>query len=588
MKKIKIYLDLFKWIFESSPILVLLDCIGMILSSVFYVISIKGLQIMFDKLNVFNTVNDNVKRLLVIVTFVMILQIFNHILNAVCNFMSTPVNLSVKGKLYERLHERVSKKSVDFFESSSGLDEIQKSTKGLENTLNIYHSITTLFTFYLPYFVVMGIYLFQLRPLLAGTILIIFVPMLLSQMFKEGLNEKCIDKSVPYERQLDYFEKELYHKEKFKENRLLGLFDFWLKKYTVAYDNCASLKWKTIVKIQLIDAGFKLITLLGVIWVLYILIDSVVKNIITVGEFAAIFTSINTIIEFMNDAINNYFGNMMENLGSIRKFHDFILEKDIETSTKLSDEVKTIQLMNVSYCYPQSERKVLENINLQIPKGEIVAIVGENGAGKSTLTKILLGLIKPSEGKVLFNGVDINEVDVESRYNLSSAVFQAFNKYKFDLRNNVAISNLNEVDENRIEQYLDKVNLKVASNFPDGMDTVLSKEFGGIDISGGQWQRVAIARALHKKHKILTMDEPTSAIDPIEESRMYRLFYEISKNKTSFIVTHRLGLAKYADRIIVLKNGKLIEQGTHNDLMEIKGEYYTMHKLQADWYTEEE
>lgn len=587
MKKIKIYMDLFKWVFESAPVLVLLDCIGMILSSVFYVISIKGLQIMFDKLNVFSAVHNNVMKLLILVAGVMILQIINHILNAICNFMATPVNLSVKGKLFARLQERVSKKTVDFFESSSGLDEIQKARIGLENTLNIYHSITTLFTFYLPYFLAMGIYLFQLRPILLGTIVFIFVPVLLSQMFKEVLNDKCVDESVPYERQLDYFEKELYHKDKFKENRLLGLFDFWNGKYTVAYDNCASLKWKTIVKIQLIDAGFKLITLLGVIVVLYILLDSVIRTIITVGEFAAVFTSINTIIEFMNDAINNYLGKMMENLGSISKFHEFISEKDIETDVRLTDEVKTIELKSISYCYPQTERKVLKNINLQISEGEVVAIVGENGAGKSTLVKILLGLVKPSEGMVLINGVDINAIDIESRYNFSSSVFQAFNKYKFDLRNNVAISNLDEVDDNSIERYLDKVNLNAVSDFPDGMDTVLSKEFGGIDISGGQWQRVAIARALYKPHKILTMDEPTSAIDPIEESRMYRLFYEISKNKTSFIVTHRLGLAKYVDRIIVLKDGKLIEQGSHNELMDIKGEYYAMHRIQANWYTEE-
>lgn len=220
--------------------------------------------------------------------------------------------------------------------------------------------------------------------------------------------------------------------------------------------------------------------------------------------------------------------------------------------------------------------------------GETIAIVGENGAGKSTLVKLMLGLYTPQEGKVRFGGVDTKEVSSSAIYRGVSAVFQKYQRYKMTLADNIRISDRQAEDElstARLDMAAAKAELAVASDvYPQGYDTMLSREFDGVDLSGGQWQRLAIVRGFYRAHDVIVLDEPTAAIDPLEETRIYRTFTEMSQDKTAIIVTHRLGSAKIADRIIVMDGGKVCEVGTHDTLLRAGGKYAEMYRAQVQWY----
>jgi len=232
----------------------------------------------------------------------------------------------------------------------------------------------------------------------------------------------------------------------------------------------------------------------------------------------------------------------------------------------------------------------LSHVSLHIQKGETVAVVGRNGAGKSTLVRLLSGLYLPTGGKVKIWGQDTAELSLKEIYRHTTAVFQDYQRYRYPLNLNVSISDMRskdadteaKADKMKAENALLKADLPLPQDcFPEGMDTMLSREFGGVDLSGGQWQRVAIARALYREHEILFLDEPTAAIDPLEEKALYEKFMELAKGHTAILVTHRLGSARLADRILVIDDGRLVGAGTHEELMELGGSYTELYNAQS-------
>ncbi|WP_291580433.1 ATP-binding cassette domain-containing protein [Clostridium sp. UBA6640] len=229
---------------------------------------------------------------------------------------------------------------------------------------------------------------------------------------------------------------------------------------------------------------------------------------------------------------------------------------------------------------------------MQVKAGETIAIVGENGAGKTTLVKLMTGIYLPTEGGVKIGGIDTSKISPKFLYSGISGVFQKYQRYKITLKENITISSMKESEDEKLKADLEtavsKSDLIIdEEKFPNGYETMLSREFDGVDLSGGQWQRISIARGFYRDHNMIVLDEPTAAIDPVEETKIYKKFAEMSEGKTSIIVTHRLGSAKIANRIIVMDDGKIAEIGNHEELMEKKGKYAQMYEAQSKWYDKE-
>ncbi|MCY3736242.1 MAG: ABC transporter ATP-binding protein [Gemmatimonadaceae bacterium] len=246
-----------------------------------------------------------------------------------------------------------------------------------------------------------------------------------------------------------------------------------------------------------------------------------------------------------------------------------------------------IAARGLSFRYPQAERPALEGITCTIRPGERVALVGANGAGKTTLVKLLLGLFRPTAGELSYGGLDADQVDRDRLRDQSAAVFQDYTRFAFSLGENIGFGRSERMEErSEIEHAARQGGADtVAGGLPGGYDTLLTREFeGGTELSGGEWQRVAISRGFMRRADLVVLDEPTASLDPQAEADVFRRFLSMSGGRTTIVVSHRLGSARLCDRILVLKEGRLVEDGTHDELVSRGGEYASMWDLQAGWY----
>jgi len=244
-----------------------------------------------------------------------------------------------------------------------------------------------------------------------------------------------------------------------------------------------------------------------------------------------------------------------------------------------------IELIGVSFTYPGSQQPVLHDVNLVIQPGERIALIGENGAGKSTLIRLILGLYRPQEGRILLGGRDIQDIPREELFRCFAAVFQEYARYQFTVADNIRFGRQWDADDAAIQRAAVQSGADAfIQRLPDGYRTLLGKPLGGVDLSGGEWQKLAIARALVRQAPVVILDEPTAALDPKAEAEVYRQFGEMTRGRTAILISHRLGSARLADRIVVLKAGRIVEIGTHEELLARGGEYAGFFSLQAQWY----
>lgn len=245
-----------------------------------------------------------------------------------------------------------------------------------------------------------------------------------------------------------------------------------------------------------------------------------------------------------------------------------------------------VEAEGLSFGYPEAPRPVLRDIDLRIGAGEKVAIVGENGAGKTTLVKLLIGLYQPNSGVVRLDGERLEPGKaVEARKRIA-AVFQDYATFHLSARDNIGFGDLaRERDDARLEDAARRADIaEFIRNLPEGFDSYLGREFGDTDLSGGQWQRVALARAFFRDADLLVLDEPTAALDPLAELALFERFSALAEGRTALMISHRLGMARLADRVIVLQEGEIVEEGSHDELVARGGVYARMFAAQAQWY----
>jgi ATP-binding cassette, subfamily B, bacterial len=242
---------------------------------------------------------------------------------------------------------------------------------------------------------------------------------------------------------------------------------------------------------------------------------------------------------------------------------------------------------NVSFAYPGTTRMVLRNFNFSIQPGERIALIGENGQGKTTVVKLITRLYDPTEGQILLDGIDLRDYDVDDLHREMGVIFQDFMRYEMTARENIAVGQI-EVphQDNEIALAAQKsLAAEVVSRLPDGYDQMLGRRFvSGVDLSGGEWQRIALARAYLRDAQLLILDEPTAALDAKSELEVFERFAELTAGKMALLISHRFSTVRMADRIVVLSGGRLTEEGTHQQLMALGGQYAEMFEMQAASY----
>ncbi len=271
------------------------------------------------------------------------------------------------------------------------------------------------------------------------------------------------------------------------------------------------------------------------------------------------------------------------------EYPDVFLREGGYWTEELREKPKEISLCNVCYRYEGAEKEILSGLNLTIKPKEHLAVVGLNGAGKTTVVKLLCGLTDPTEGTVCYGGIDVKEYDREKYYQLFSAVFQQFSLLPVTFAEAVAEEEPSQIDRKKVEMCLKKAGLweKIAS-LEKGIDSEYSRAVNdnGTELSGGQIQKLLLARALYREAPVIVLDEPTAALDPIAESQLYETYNDVMKDCTAFFISHRLASTRFCDRIILVEDGKIIEEGTHTELLAKQGRYYELYETQAKYYRE--
>jgi ATP-binding cassette subfamily B protein len=394
-------------------------------------------------------------------------------------------------------------------------------------------------------------------------------------------------------RQMELYNQQARDPSIAKDIRLFGMKSYLGDIYEAArktYQDYAKKREKAILWADLVEVVAAILRN-GAAYV-YLIIKTLRQG-LSASEFLLLFTAISGLSTF----IVNIFAYLMwlrrnsADLSKTREFLDypepFLLDEGL--SPVSSDGHYQIEMRDVSYQYPESEVKVLDHVNLTLHPGEKLAVVGLNGAGKTTLVKLMAGFLDPTEGAVLLNGQDVRTLNRRKYYELISAVFQQISTLSVTLAENVAQQTENQIDEERVKEALGKSGLtEKVQTLPEQEKTILGKEVyeEGIALSGGELQRLMLARALYKDGAILILDEPTAALDPIAESEMYEQYAAFSKDRSSVFISHRLASTRFCDRIVLIKDGKLIEEGTHASLMIEDGEYAKLFNVQARYYQE--
>lgn len=311
------------------------------------------------------------------------------------------------------------------------------------------------------------------------------------------------------------------------------------------------------------------------------------------SEFLLYFTAASGFTQWVTEILEMFTQLHKQSLdiSIVREFLEYPEPFRFEEGEPLPKDLRTpceIRLENVSFRYPRAEADTLLHINLTIHPGEKLAIVGLNGAGKTTLVRLACGFLDPTEGRVLLNGEDIRRYNRREYYKLFSAVFQEFSVLEASVAENVA-QRVEGIDEERVRRCLEQAGLtEKVQSLSKGLQTPIGRQVleDGVELSGGQTQRLMLARALYKDGPILVLDEPTAALDPIAESDIYQKYSEMTHGKTSVFISHRLASTRFCDRILMLENGQITEEGTHDQLLAQGGSYAKLFAVQSRYYKE--
>ena len=394
-------------------------------------------------------------------------------------------------------------------------------------------------------------------------------------------------------RQMNYYSEVMINKDMAKEVKLLGLGDTLIAKYKAVFRKYYEGLKKLIVKEGTMQLAVGLASsLVSCGLFLYVAYNVVYRN-GEIGDYS-LYTGALTSITGCVTTILTATAVIYEGTLFINNMIDFMNEDSTVVTTTNEPLLPkrgiehTIEFKNVSFGYPGTDRYVLENINLTLKTNESVVLVGLNGAGKTTLIKLLTRLYDPTEGVILLDGRDIREYDLTLLYDLYGIIFQDFGKYAESVSDNIAFGDTDKKRDLR-EITLAAENAGADGfirDLPRGYDTPLTRLFedDGIELSGGQWQKLSVARAFYKNSDILVLDEPTASLDAIAEKEIFDKFTELSRDKLTVFVSHRLSSAVTAGKIVVLRDGKIVEIGTHKELMEREGDYHYLFTTQAERY----
>ncbi|MBQ9887387.1 MAG: ABC transporter ATP-binding protein [Lachnospiraceae bacterium] len=391
------------------------------------------------------------------------------------------------------------------------------------------------------------------------------------------------------ERKMNYTMYVSSDREFAKELRMYNLYPLMREKYLKLWNKWFKEKKTWSVKKAVGVTVFLMLPEIGIITVAVFLCRNIINHTMTIGDFelyiamaSSLTSSITVFIEML---IQLYAGDMkINNFKNFMRYESLIKDEGVLIPSKKPK----IEFKNVSFKYPYTDKLILDNLSMSIEPGQKIALVGLNGSGKTTLIKLLLRFYDVTDGEILLDGRNIKEYSLKKLRRLFGVVFQDFSMYAFSAKDNITMSDIDSgFDAERFKNAAQLSEVEdFAGKWAEGYDTFLTKQFDedGEELSGGQWQKIALARAFYKNAEFVILDEPNSSMDPEAEYKIFKQYDKIMKDKGAILISHRLSNVIHADKIMVLENGAILEEGTHNELISKDGRYAELFNMQSESY----
>mgnify|MGYP002592152117 FL=1 len=498
--------------------------------------------------------------------------------------------LKLKEMYRPLLLEKCAKLKYCYVENSESWDLINRVLKNTEKQwVDIFEAVLSLLQLTIK---IIGI-LFIIAGYVwwaAIFILIFCIPLFILSIKGGKSNYKAQKDTSNLTRRYEYLDKILNEREYIDERKLFGFYKNVDEKYSEAYKKAFRIATKTQIHWAMKTKLSGALSSIAALLIITTLMRPTIKGVISVGLFLSLVNAIFSLTSQMSWELSR-------NIDILVKGTEFY--KDIKWFCRLDEEygvlelpeyiedIKTIEFKHVYFRYPGTEIEILKDVSFKMENGKHYALVGQNGAGKTTIIKLLTGLYSEYTGEILINGKELRCYTKAQQKGMFAVVYQEFIRHALTVRENCELANpCGTISEEQIMTLLDKFELSdVVNEYSNGLDTSLGKvKKDSVDFSGGQWQKLAIIRALLGEKKVQILDEPTAALDPKMESEVYELFQEMTDDRMTILISHRLGFAKKVDHIIVFSNGTVLEQGDFVNLMNKQGLFYQMYQEQRSWY----
>ncbi|WP_349672153.1 ABC transporter ATP-binding protein [Lacrimispora sp.] len=497
-------------------------------------------------------------------------------------FLFTKFQFLLDYELINRLLDKCAIMSLEEFENSDIQDQLQHilSQVGFRpyniftTTLTLVTSITTILS---------SVYIMLMwRPL---SIFLIIVPAFAFSIFYLSISKREFqteERNAKKARSIWYYEFLLTKDQSFKEVKIFNLARHIIKRHndlkqSVINENLYNTKVRLIISVV-----FDFVDQICMAVLMILIILSVIAGEILIGNAVALLRIINMMFDSFNSIMNIIYS-INQNSLYMSKLINFLSKPgnaNRNETYKLND-LDQIEINNLTFAYPETDKIVLQNINIKINKNQRVALFGRNGSGKSTLIKLLLGYYLVEDDMIKMNGIPLNKVNIDSLHKLTGILFQDYCKYELSVKDNIGFGNIDEIEnEAQIRESLEEAGIDF---LPPDLNQQLGKWFSdGTQLSGGQWQRVALARCFFKKAQMYILDEPNAALDKMGEKKIMNTFFELTKNKIGVFISHKIAHVMLADKIIYLDEGKIVAEGTHEELLKTCPSYKEIYDLEFD------
>lgn len=516
------------------------------------------------------------------------LATFNFVSKPIIEWLMSVVMVNLDGNLNEMIVEKHSRLAYWRLEDKASLDLIKqvekKTLDQFKTALQAMNRLGIVSISAISALITITVYVWWVVPV----VIVVIYPLI--WLAKKGAKEtyeqdKALNEKYRYVEMLDEV---LLGKDSSKERYLFDYSDHYNEIDYKTYREVTNASFKVMKKWFKRSKTFSSIFSLIVLVVALVLLKPVKAGAMTFGIYTSVIALVSTLINQVGWTIPNAMDAFTSTSLFFKDFFTF-MDFDEEESGLIRPEkvpeFESLEFKNVRFTYPGTDREILKSMTFKIEKGHHYSLVGENGSGKSTVIKLMLGLYDQYEGTILINGVDARTMPLNVRRSIFSAIFQDYVIFGTTIKNNIAMGYADR--EAKVQEVIDDLDLReMVNKMPEGIETEIGKlDDRGLDLSGGQRQRIALARAIVSDSPVVILDEPTAAMDPKTESKLYEKMGKLTKGRTVIFISHRLGSTSLSDEIFLFKAGKVFEHGTHDEMMALKGDYYEMYNSQKEWYS---